>query len=534
MPDIPPFCILALAPFGPVPSGGYKPAVIRADLYTLDEAAASVAPRFWIELAREACPEGGITVGVDSLAGFKPENLVRNTPYLASLAAAHDFIRDARNAGTAPATLAGSVRERFPGLPLALTLPAPSASPARTPSESAVDDILSMVASGPAAPAGGQEDGSGGQGGAFEGPAAWQAKALDILSRCLAGVFADEAFRTCEAAWSGARLLARQAGIKQGGQAELKLVSVSPDTLQDALAGLIPLLALDVPQLTVIDHAFGNTPASIETLNSVAAFAEALLTPTAVELSPAFFNIGGWERLSRLGYLSHALEDAAYAKFRKLREHPGASRLCALINRLLARAPYGPDNPARPAAFAEPAPLWVSPVWGLATLCAKSAMEYGWPTRFTDSANVRLEELAVAGSGQGPLPVMGLFGEDQTAELIEAGITPLLGAPGRDFAIIPRQATLDGGSFAFQLFFGRVIGWLLAVRETAGEAAASDPAGCVRQALAGLFVKTGQKLPQDLSVEAGEETDGRVPLFIAFTPPGRIYGGGRLTFTFAW
>lgn len=534
MPDIPPLGILALAPFGPVSSEDYKPRIILADLYSLDEAVAAVAPRFWIELPREICPEGGLTVGVDSLAGFKPENLVKNTPYLASLAAAHDFIRDARAAGTAPATLAGSVRERFPGLPLDLSLPAPSAGPPQAQDASAVDDILAMVAAGPP-PATPGPDATGG-GGAFGsgGPPSWQDQALSLLSQCLRGVFADPAFRACEAAWGGARVLARQAGIKQGGQAELKLVSVSPDTLQDALAALMPLLALDVPQLTVIDQGFSNTPASMEVLNSVAAFADALLTPTAVEIRPAFFGIAFFGQLSKLGYVSHALEDAAYAKFRKLRTHPGAARLCAMVNPFLARAPYGPQNPARPAGFDEAAPLWVSPVWGLATLCAKSAVAYGWPTRFTDSVNVRLEELAVADSGQGPSPVMGLFGENQAAELIEAGFTPLLGAPGHDYAIIPRQATLDGGSFGFQLFFGRVIGWLLAARETAGEVEASDPAGYVRQALTVLFTQTGQKVPQDLSVEAGEEKDGRVPLSISFTPPGRIYGGGSLTFTFAW
>jgi type VI secretion system protein ImpC len=520
MPPVAPFTILALAPFAPQPAEGYKPRVAEADIYSLDEAVAAVAPRFWIDVTKGACPEGGLTVGITRMADFKPAGITASTPYLAGLQAAAEYLRAARSANTPPAEAAANVRASWPGLPLDLGL-----SPAREAPQvgSAVDDILAMVATEASpAPSGGGS-----------GMAAWQAQAETLLARCLAAVFADPAFRAAEAAWRGAECLARKAGIKQGGRGRMKLVSAGPETLEAALAGLMVELAADVPHLTIIDHAFDNTPASLELLNAVAAYADALLAPTAVELSPAFFRLDSWDQLSRLGYLPHALDDAAFAKFRKLRAHAGAARLCALVNRFLTRAPYGSGNPAKPVEFAEAGALWLSPAWGLATLCAKSVAGHGWPTRFTDSMEIRVEELAVADSGQGPAPTQGLFGENRIAELIESGITPLVAAKGKDYAIIPRQTCLDGGSLIFQLFFGRVVSFLLDRRE-AYEEGVQDPAGYVRAALFELFNQTNQTPPPDLTVEASTDKEGRTVLAIGFTPPRQVMGGERLSFTFGW
>jgi hypothetical protein len=56
----------------------------------------------------------------------------------------------------------------------------------------------------------------------------------------------------------------------------------------------------------------------------------------------------------------------------------------------------------------------------------------------------------------------------------------------------------------------------------------------VTRALLNLFNQTDQVPPADLTVTAGEEKDGRVPLTISFTPPRAVMGGERLTFGFGW
>ena len=306
----------------------------------------------------------------------------------------------------------------------------------------------------------------------------------------------------------------------------LKLCSVSPDTLADALGGLAVELIQDTPHLTVIDHGFDNTPASIELLELVLAFADTLLAPVVAGLSLAFFRIGSWRELSKLGYLKSALEGSQFVKFRKLRDHPGASRLMLTVNRFLTRAPYGPGNPARPVAFTEESPLWLSPCWGVATLAAKSVAAYGWPSRLADYRTVFVEELAVADAGDGPAATEGLFDENRIAGFMEAGISPLVGGRGKDVAMLPRQTALDGGSFVFQLFFGRVVSHLLQTRESPPEAIQEDPAAMVTRALLTLFNQTDQVPPPDLTVIAGEEKDGRVPLTISFTPAQDGHGRG--------
>lgn len=531
--SVSPYTILALAPFGPVPASGYKPRLTEADIYTLDEALAQIGPRFWVELPRDVCPQGGLDVAVTSLAGFKPENLVRNTPYLADLEACRTFLAQARSANAAPQAVAADVKRQWPGLELDLSLP--QAAPAQESANAdAIDDILSMVAT-EASPAGGAPGGAAATGANLAG---WQAQAETLLARALAAVFADPQFRTYEAAWRGAECLARKAGVKEGGRVRLLLCPVSPETLADALGALAAQLIQDTPHLALVDQGFDNSPASIELLGQVLAFADTLLVPVAASVTLDFFRVGSWRELSKLGYLKAAFADAQYAKFRKLAEHPGASRLMLTLNAFLSRAPYGPGNAARPVPFTESAPLWLSPAWAVGTLAAKSVIQYGWPSRLADYRTIYLEELAVFDGGEGPAATQGLFDENRIAELLEAGFSPVVGARGRDMAMLPRQAALDGGSFVFQLFFGRVVSHLLQARENAPDSAQDDPAGAVRQALMDLFNQTDQTPPPDLTVDAGQEPGqeegGRIPVTIAFTPPRAVMGGERLTFGFGW
>lgn len=520
-----PYTILALAPFGPVPASGYKPRLTEADIYTLDEALAQIGPRFWVELPRDVCPQGGLDVAVTSLAGFRPENLVRNTPYLADLDACRTFLAQARSANAAPQAVAADVSRQWPGLELDLFLP--QAAPAHESANAdAIDDILSMVATG-ASPGGGAP----GVPGSLAG---WQAQVETLLARALAAIFADGQFRTYEAAWRGAECLARKAGVKEGGRVRLLLCPVSPDTLADALGALAVQLIQDTPHLALVDQGFDNSPASIELLGQVLAFADTLLVPVVAPVTLDFFRVASWRELSKLGYLKAAFADAQYAKFRKLADHPGASRLMLTLNGFLSRAPYGPGNAARPVAFTEAAPLWISPAWAVGALAAKSVIQYGWPSRLSDYRTIFLEELAVFDSGEGPAATQGLFDENRIAELLEAGFSPVVGARGRDMVMLPRQTALDGGSFVFQLFFGRVVSHLLQARENAPDSAQDSPAGAVRQALMDLFNQTDQTPPPDLTVDAGQEEGGRIPVTIAFTPPRTVMGGERLTFGFGW
>jgi predicted component of type VI protein secretion system len=130
---------------------------------------------------------------------------------------------------------------------------------------------------------------------------------------------------------------------------------------------------------------FDNSPASVELLEAVSAFADTVLAPTVVSVGSHFLDLGRVERIDRLAYLAHHIEDnPVYAKWNRLRSLPEANWLVAACNGFLARPRYAGQSAARDVLFEEASPLWISPVWAVGTLAAQSAVRIGWPTRLSD------------------------------------------------------------------------------------------------------------------------------------------------------
>ena len=239
-----------------------------------------------------------------------------------------------------------------------------------------------------------------------------------------------------------------------------------------------------------------------------------------------------------MAYLKHHLEDAAYAKWRKLADLPGAHWLTVTCNRFLYRAPYGPENRPKSVSFEERVPLWLSPVWALGTLAAQSTIAFGWPSRFTDYANVALRDLPLAReAGDGPSAAEMLVSEDRLVEFLDAGMTPLLGPLRKDTAFMPKETTVAGSSLKYQLFVSAVLGFLFWCKDHMNEALGQgDLAANVKAAFVLHWEKTGRAAPEDLEVAAGTPgPDGAVPLSISLTPPGSILPGAqKLDFSFNW
>ncbi|MFA5182006.1 MAG: type VI secretion system contractile sheath large subunit [Syntrophales bacterium] len=527
----PPYTILALGPFCPLPETGFPVYIIPVETPTLKEAFDQLSPRLWIPAPADICPPGGLTLQPAGLRDLTPDGLLRTTPYLKDLCDAGEFIAKGHNGGADPAEIATQVRSTWPHLPLDLSLP-PLTAPQPARQESAIDDILAMVAM-----PGGETQGKLRSAG---GPADWKRKVDDLLSANIACIFNNEGFRTLEAAWRGAECLCRRGGSggEEGGKVTLKIVPVSAATLPAVLESLTVELAADTPDLILIDLPLDNTPGGIETLERVAAFAATLLTPTAAWITPAFFHLDNWRELHRLPYLKNHLDDAVFAKWRKLREQPSGQWLALTCNRFLTRAPYGENNRPRLVALTETEPLWISPVWALGTLAAQSVGRFGWPSRLTDYMGVRLKDLAVSvREDETAAATETIFPDDRIRQFVEIGITPLTGAPGQDTAFMPKAAVASGASLLSQMFFSRIIGFLIRLREDFEESSKeAEPARFVAEALAAFFKATGQEPPDDLWVSAGpREEEATLTLEIAFTPPRAVSPDSRkLAFSFSW
>ncbi|MBN1102460.1 MAG: type VI secretion system contractile sheath large subunit, partial [Deltaproteobacteria bacterium] len=469
---------------------------------------------------------GGVTLRPESMRDFRPQGAVNRSPYLRSLVDALAFVDKAGAEGIGEKEVSQQIKARWPELPLDLSIPARDAP--RQEERSKVDDILSMVA---------MPEGAGATPGAAAGKGLRE-QIRSLLARVLAEVYADEAFRTMEAAWRGVEILVRQGPVKDRERLIVQILPVGREGLPEMLEEISSQFSENPPNLILLDQAFDNTPYSIEVLEKVVDLAGTLLAPTAVWIGPSFFHLQTWPELSRLPYLKHHLEESAFAKWRKLGEQPGSEWLAVTVNRFLVREPYGDANPARPVPFSEREPLWISPVWALGTLVAQSIAGFGWPSRFTDYRRISLNDLAVGSfGGEYPSATETVFTEERIMQFLEAGITPLVGAIRRDVAFMPKESTLPGGSLKFQLFFNRIVGHLFSLKDAMGEAAMqADVGSWLEEALAELFRDTGHEAPSDISIQAGAAVEGEtIPLRIAFTPPETVLPiSERLEFSLAW
>ncbi len=521
-----PYTILALAPFAPsVDSSRIELRDINAD--TIDSVIEDISPRLWISLPQTLCPEGGITVAPKRMKDLTPDGIIEIVPYLKSLLEAKEFIKTSNAKGMLPADIASSAGRGWPDLKLELSLP--HAVQETHSGGSAIDDILSMVAS----PGGSSVSGAG------KGVASWIGEIDSRLQSIMDCIFDNEEWRVLEAAWRGAGALVKKGAIRQGNGIELKIASISKDTLSAALDKLLSGMDQMMPNLIIIDIPFDKTPLSQDLLEKTASFASTLLVPTAIWVTPGFLNIHKWDELHKLPYLKTHIDDAVFAKWRKLRESPDGNWIAALAGRFLTRPPYGKDYRAKKVFLEEAEPLWISPVWALAALVAQSIEKFGWPSRLTDYMTVRLSDLAIYGEDGGVVcSTETLFSDDRIRQFAEIGITALCGASMQDIAFFPRGSVASGESLLFQLLFSRITGYLIWRREQAPEysGGSSLPSEYVRNALERFFEDSGSELPYDLNVIAGEiDERGLVPLQITLTLSEYILPGGRkIGFIFSW
>ena len=527
MVQAPPFAILAIGEFGPVQS---PVRLVPVSLAGLDDAVAAAGVCLNVPLPRDVCPSGAAEFRPIALRDFRPAGLIRRIPSLGRFGEGLAFLSEAISGRIEPSAVAAEFRQRWPDLPLEVGAP-PVAPPAAPPAErqryDAIDEILSMVAT-PATPSPA----------AGSGPSQWHAALEQQLIHAQEAIFSDPAFRACEAVWRGVETVVRCGPVRDANTIRMNLAAATAENLGEVLDELSGALAEEPPNLVLIDLPFDASSASQDRLERVAAFAESLLAPAAVWVTPRFFGLSDWGGLGRLSYLDHFLEDAAYARWRGFRGEPAAAWLAVLCNRFLGRPRHGEDEPPGTPTFRESAPLWVSPVWALGTLVAQSVARYGWPSRFTDYVNIALEDLAVIDVGGGELSATEFLPSmDRLRQFNEAGFVPLTPIGRADSAGVPRETTLAGAPLKGQLFLSRVVGFLLKLRETAGrETGQAGPEALVASALRQMFDQTGHNPPADLVVRAAAASPGeRVPLWISFTPPPSVLHSKQpVELTFMW
>lgn len=477
---------MVLGPFAPVPEEKFKPDFVQVDLYSIDEAIEKISPVLYIPLPLDICPEGAVTLKFKRIKDFKPESIIKNNSYITSLSK----------------TKASS------------QIKAQKNKPAQSGKEekNKIDDILSMVA----------------------GPEIVSDTSSDSLlkknqtdsdaSLIIREIFSSREFQKTESAWKGLQNLIKKADIKGFEKICVSISSVSHNSLETILDEIASLPQDEIPNLVLIDLGFDNTMPSIELLEKTAQFTDTMLLPACVWIKPEFFRIENFNQIHKIPYIKNHLDDVSYAKFKKLKALPGAAWLMAGCNSFAVR----------PAYDFEEGPLLVSPVWGIGTLCAKAVNHAGWPMGFTRYNTNRIEDLAMVNyNGKNTASTQALFSEDRIMQLVEAGITPVVGMKNKDFAFTPKEASLAGDSIKFQMFINRIIESLINIRKK--RVSDNIPEDDIKTALVELFKQTGYNPPEDIVVIDGSNAlDDQKVFNISFRPPESLIScSGKIKFTFA-
>jgi type VI secretion system ImpB/VipA family protein len=480
----PPLRLMVVGDFG----GREGPGPFPVDREHLDTVLAGMRPTLDLEVPNRLAshPERlRISFGATSLKDFVPEAVTAQVPELARLAALRGVLMRFGKGEAGAAELRAAVDglrglDALRGVAEAslrvldgegagdTPAPAATAGPPTAPKGGAddLDRLLDMV-EGPGPSARGEPSAASralGQviadigRGATRRASPWLERALTGLEQAMGAqldaIFHHPRFQSLESAWRGLALLVRRCDFRAG--VRLSFVDTPKEALLDAFRARVyepERAGREATPLTlaVIDHPIANTPADLGLIQTLGELAEALQVPLAFSLTADFFAGEGLAEVARRHYPARALEDPEHAQWRALREKDCARWLVAGANRLLLRAPYGPQDRGA-GGYAEQALrpsdwLWGSPGWGLAALVARSHARLGWPTEVTGASAGRVEDLPLwspAGSGV-HLPVEAALSEQAMVDLAGAGVLTLFSPPDTDSAYLFRAPTLRYG-----------------------------------------------------------------------------------------
>lgn len=517
-----PFKILAIAPFRGAGEAVWRDAPIEVDPSNLDRVLAQLAPALHLPLPKELCPAGGVDLTWQNFKSFRPDALIQADPFLKALLEARTFAAESSRQGLDHRSICSALAGR-PHLP-PIDCPAPLKPEPRDSSAGGIDKILEMVALPEA-------------GGAPDLSARSVTAILDnLLARTLQRIFSDPSYQLLEGCWRGLKLLLDQGSTD--GTVDIGLLPASTETLAETLEHTFDRLIASPPSLILLDIPCDSSPIGIDRLERVAALAETLLSPAVCWIGPRFLHLEDWGKFDRLAYLPHTIEEPAFAKWRRFQKEPKARWLAVTCNRLLARIPYGPDNPPRTAPFEEKAPPWIAPVWGLAALLVQSLHRTGWPTGFTQWQRIRLEGRPLQNIAQGrQIPTEMPLSEERLAQFIRAGILPLLAARNQDMVFTPAETTAAGTSLAYQLFVSRITQVILWCKDHLPQGLA--PAALendLKTAFSRFWERTGHHLPDSFTLTVSSpEGEDRPEVLIDLLPPRSIVPSGeRVTLQFPW
>lgn len=510
-----PFSVLAIASFSPARQPDDQP--LSVDPLEIDEALSKLSPTLFISLPHEDCPAGGIELCFRKMQDFTPDGLLKSQAYLQDLLAADRFCHEAEQRQTAPDEIQAALK-KWPALPV--IVPAARKKSKKEETTGALDALLSMVDI-PDTPKSVEKN-----------PETKTYKTL--ACRILTAIYADPGFRTLESCWQGLRLLGRSLSAGNG---QLSIVPGTAADLNEILENLRETVLRNPPSLLLLDTLFNSSEVSVQAMKRLADFGQEMLVPTTASVDAAFFQIDSWHELNTLSYLPNLLEGSAFARFTSFRNSDSGRWLSLSCIRFLLRFPYGADNRSRLLPFQEDSPLWITPVWALASLMAERSAQCGWAAGFAFPRPLLLEDLALDLEGSEEQKTLEiLLNQSRAEQMADCGIIPIAGWKGKDTAFMAGDVMVSGDvSLSYQTLVCRVSHFLLWCRDAWQEGyQAEELEKRIRTAFLTFSENPEIGSAGELLVECHGEDQG-IHLFFQWKPTPQILPDGQaVTLEFIW
>jgi hypothetical protein len=518
--DTAPFAILALAPLAGDAAPPRPSVAVTRD--TLDAVVAALAPQASVLVPAALNPQGVLGFTFTRLADFHPDTFGGEQGLAAEALRAAAFVDQALAADTAAADIHARLSE-WPGLNLLLAPPAEETS-ARFAGggSSAADKLFDLV------------DAPGDTAMARAQVLAWKEAVLARRREVLNLVFSDPGFRRMEAAWRGVEMLAQRPAFGPQGRCALAVAPAGAKNLDKCLATLEVLMATESVSLVLVDAPLDSSQVGVGRMARLAGMGGNFVTPVAAWVDKGFFHLKDWKDFDALPGIPSLLEGPAYIPWRKLRSAANSPWLTLLAGRFLTRPQYGPGNPTA-SGLTEAAPNWAAPVWALGAMAADAMQESGWPGAFMRGKGI--DAPMPAGTGEADAPTEYGFSDRRAVQMIQGGLTPLLGVKREGRVLAPRAVTTGGAPLDYALFLNLLTRHVYHLRAKLDHHLTRDDAEKqINDSFAELWQPLGPLAPHTCKATLGQgQPGGLLPLKVELVPsPLVLPGGPKISLDFEW
>jgi len=444
--EVPALRVLVMGPFAGESAGGAS-SLVSVDKQSLGEAVARLAPRLDLVLDGGA---GRLDVSLDfnAMLDFEPVSLIRQVPPLAGAQELRTMCAQLASGEIDAGEFRRAARERVPdeiaeALVAELEQPARKAAPAAAPAATApsssdaasgsIDAILDMVAQpeadtvADAKKLAGDIAGAVGRGRSRSGrpgPAGRvEALLADRVSAGLDALLDAPELRALESCWRGLAFLVERTDFR-----EAIAMDVIASTIDDAPEALRDAAEAEDYDVVIAAFELDASARDLERAKGLGEVAMEVQTPVVIGVAPAFLGLEGWGELRRGEMPQATFSGAGYDGWRSLRGREEARWLTLVANRLVLRAPYGPEGKKpREIDYVEGGDrpgCRGSGAWAVGSTLVRAFARTGACIQTSGTRNGLIQDLGLAPAtgAKEPIPVEGALGRERVEDLERIGL----------------------------------------------------------------------------------------------------------------